>query len=96
MLCPGGYGRSSAASIIIRAALGADPTVAVAQAVSDQPRMTPNRHMIARADPVLDLQGGLWRAYADWARQALGLQYDPPVPLRPGRRRRKGLRRREP
>lgn len=96
ILCTGGYGRSSAAAIISRALIGADATEAVQATFADRPRMTPNRLMIARADALLDMHGSLWSSYADWARRALGLHYAPPVPLRPGRRRRKGLRRREP
>jgi predicted protein tyrosine phosphatase len=92
VLCAGGFGRSTAAAIIARAARGITPAEALAQTVIDRPQATPNRLMIARGDALLGLQGELWRAYADWAWAALGLRYDPPVPLRPGRRRRKGWR----
>jgi predicted protein tyrosine phosphatase len=94
VLCPGGYGRSTSAAIMIRAARGAPPAAAVADTIADRPQARPNRLMIARADALMKLRGELWRAYADWARLALDLAYEPPVPLEPGRRRRKGLRRR--
>jgi predicted protein tyrosine phosphatase len=94
VLCAGGYGRSTSAGLICRAVGGAEPAAALAETIADRPQATPNRLMIARADAVLGLHGQLWEAYARWAHLALGLQYEPPVPLCPGRKRRKGLRRR--
>lgn len=90
VLCAGGFGRSTAAAIVLRVACGNTPAQALAETVADRPQATPNRLLLARGDAVLGLQGELWRVYADWAWAALGLRYDPPVPLRPGRRRRRG------
>jgi hypothetical protein len=81
--------------MIVRAALGAEPAAALAETIADRPEATPNRLMIARADAVLGLQGRLWQVYADWAWQALGIRYEPPVPLHAGPKRRRRMRKRE-
>ncbi len=94
VLCPGGFGRSAAAAMLARAVQGMAPKQALDATLEDVPRATPNRLMLARADPLLHLDGELLSTYAEWARLALGLDYEPPVPLRPGTRRRPALRRR--
>jgi predicted protein tyrosine phosphatase len=80
-VCPGGFGRSAAASWISLITWGLAPDRALDKVLADQHLATPNRLMIAQADVLLNLRGRLWRSYAEWM-HAAGISYDPPVPLK--------------
>lgn len=82
VLCPGGYGRSSATALVVRVALGEEPSTALARLLEDRPRATPNRLVVALGDLALDRRGDLWRAFEEWARRTTGVRFDCPVQLR--------------
>ncbi|MDO8392493.1 MAG: hypothetical protein Q7V57_18620 [Actinomycetota bacterium] len=81
-VCPGGFGRSSAASWICWLVWGDSPARALQRLLADRREATPNRLMIALADVAMDMKGALWATYSDWMRETVGVRYDTPVPLR--------------
>ena len=89
-VCPGGFGRSSAASWICWTVWGLTPDDGLDRVLEDRAVATPNRLMIALADETLDLKGRLWRTYARWMDATVGVKYEPPIPL--ARRRADRLR----
>jgi predicted protein tyrosine phosphatase len=82
IMCPGGYGRSTAAAVIAEVVLGSEPEAALSRVLADRPRATPNRLMIAMADGALACRGRLWSALAEWAARSMGVNVDPPIRLR--------------
>lgn len=81
-VCPGGFGRSAAASWICWLVWGETPDEALDRVLTDRPVAAPNRLMIALADVMLDMRGRLWTSYSTWMSETVGVHYEPPVPVR--------------
>lgn len=91
VLCPGGYGRSTAGAVIARVGIGQTPEAALGRTLEDRPQATPNRLMIALGDLALGCRGALWQAFHEWSWNAGGVRWDCPIPLR-GRKARRPQR----
>lgn len=93
-ICPGGFGRSGAATWLSWVTWGLRPEEGLEALLADRPEASPNRLMIAMSDVVLGQNGRFWQAYAQWMLTSVGVSYDPPIPVtgRAARRMREDAR----